>query len=107
MRHHPISLSYGASYRDDVSDPKEIAADMVRVLAGYPKRVAQRLFGGAEMEAMSRDVDLLVSKVRPHVRASMGLDFQSRFSARENLYLLGGIIHNAKLRTALLSEYDI
>jgi hypothetical protein len=109
IRHHPINLSYEANNRDGVADPKEIAADMVRVLAGYPNTTAQRLFGGSDMEALSGDVgtDLLVSKVRPHVRAVMGLDFQSRFSPRENLYLLGGIIHVAKLRATLLSEYGI
>lgn len=107
IRHRPISMSFGANYRDDLGDPKEIAADMVRVLAGYPQPTARRLFGGSDMEALSQDADLLVAKVRPHVRAVMGLDFQSRFSARENLFLLGGIIHVAKLRTTLLSEYGI
>ncbi len=106
-RHHSISLSFGANYRDDLTDSKEIAADMVRVLAGYPQPTAQLLFGGSDMEALSHDADLLVSKVRPHVRTVMGLDFQSRFSPRENLYLLGGIIHVAKLRATLLSEYGI
>ena len=107
FRHHPTSLSFGANYRDDLADPKEIAADLVRVLAGYPQATAQRLFGGADGEALSFDADLLVARVRPHVRAVMGLDFQSRFSSRENLYLLGGLIHVARLRSTLLTEYGI
>jgi hypothetical protein len=107
IRHHPISLSMGPDYRDDLADPKEIAADMVRVLAGYPQATARSLFGGPDMEALSHNVDQLVFKVLPHVQAVMGLDFQSRFSARENLYYLGGIIHVAKLRITLLSEYGI
>ena len=107
IRPDPIGLSFGANYRDDLADPKEIAADMVRVLAGYPQPTAERLFGGSDMQGLSQDTDLLVSKVRPHVRAVMGLDFRSRFSPKENLYLLGGIIHVAKLRTTLLSEYGI
>jgi hypothetical protein len=109
LRNPPLSLSYGPNYHDDLDDPKEIAADMVRVLAGYPQPTAQRLFGGFDLEALSADVgaDLLVSKVRPHARAVMGFDFLSRFSPRDNLYLLGGIIHVAKLRTTLLSEYGI
>jgi len=107
IRHHPVSLSFGASYRDDLADPKEIAADMVRVLAGYPKTTAKHLFGGSDLAALSRDADRLVSAARPHMRAVMGFDFQSRFTPKENLYYLGGIIHVAKLRTTLLSEYDI
>jgi hypothetical protein len=107
IRHHPTTVSLRSNYRDDVADPKEIAADMVRVLAGYPQPTARRLFGGSDMEALLRDTDLLLSKVRPHVRSVMDLDFQGGFTPRENLYLLGGIIHVAKLRTTLLSEYGI
>jgi hypothetical protein len=106
MRHQPISLSFGGHYRDDLADPKEVAADVVRVLAGYPQPVATQLFG-AGMQALIEDPDRVVAKVRPHVRKVMGLDFQSRFSPKENLYYLGGIIHAAKLRITLLSEYGI
>ncbi len=106
-RQHPSPLSFGANYRDDLADPMEVAADMVRVLAGYPKPAAERLFGGADRESLNHDADLLVSKVRPHVRAVMGLDFRSTCSTRENLYYLGGIMHVAKLRSTLLSEYGI
>ncbi len=106
-RHHPISLSFGAHYRDDLADPKEVAADMVRVLAGYPQPAARQLFGDHDMEAFIHDPNRLVARIRPHVRKVMGLDFQSRFSPKENLYYLGGIIHVAKLRITLLSEYGI
>ena len=103
----PDSVSFGAHYRDDLENPKEIAADMVRVLAGYPRATAQRLFGGSDVSALSRDANRLVAVARPHMRSMMGFDFQSRFSPRENLFYLGGIIHVAKLRTTLLSEYGI
>jgi hypothetical protein len=106
-RRQRVHLSLGPDYRDDMADPEEIAADMVRVMAGYPQPVAQRLFGGSDMEALSYDADLLVSKVRPYVRAKMGLDFDRRFSPKENLYYLRGMIYVAKLRSTLLSEYGI
>ncbi len=109
IRHQPISLSFGAHYRDDLADPKEVAADMVRVLAGYPQAAARRLFGGPDLDALFHDPDRLVSKgpAPRYVRKVMGLDFQARFSPKENLYYLGGIIHVAKLRITLLSEYGI
>ncbi|HVN28668.1 MAG TPA: hypothetical protein VMT64_09300 [Candidatus Binataceae bacterium] len=93
--------------REDFSDPKELAADMVRVLGGYPEPIAVRLFGGADMEFIREDADALVAKTLPHLRAVMGLELGSRFSPQENLFYLGGAIHTAKLRTTLLSQYGI
>jgi hypothetical protein len=101
------SMPFGGNFRDHLADPKEIAADMVRVLGGYPQPIAQRLFGGADMEQLRTDPDLLVSKALSHVRAVMGFDFQGRFSPQEDLCYLGGMIHTAKLRMTLLSEYGI
>ena len=86
-RQQSCRLSFGANYRDHLADPKEIAADMVRVLAGYPKPTAERLFGGPDPEALSHDADLLVARARPHVRAVMGFDFQSHCSPRENFII--------------------
>lgn len=114
--HHLTDQFWGSSvgtamsrmnYRDLLSDPKEIAADMVRVLGGYPRPTAIRLFGGEDMEVLRRDPDALVAKAISHVRAVMGFDFQNRFTQRDNFYYLGGMIHTAKLRTTLLSEYGI
>jgi hypothetical protein len=107
IHHHSVGMSFVANYRDHLADPKEIAADMVRVLGGYPKPIAEKLFGGSDLEALSQDADLLVSKAISHLRAVVGFDFQSRSSPRDNLHYLGGIIHTAKLRMTLLSEYGI
>lgn len=106
-RQDSIGFSFGANYSDDIADPKEIAADMVRVLGGYPRPIAERLFGRSDMETLSRDADLLVSGARPHVKAVMGLDFRSYSSPMANLYYLGGMIHTAKFRMTLLAEYGI
>jgi len=102
-----VSLRLRTTYGDDLSDPKEICADIVRALAGYPHHAARRLFGGPEAENINRDVDQLLARVLPYVGAEMGLNFGSSFSVRENLYLLGGVLHVAKLRAALLTEYSI
>lgn len=106
-RHSPISLSHGTNYSDDLANPKEVAADLVRVLAGYPQPIAMQLFGRVDMEALGRDPDRMIARARPYVQAAMGFDFTSRCTPKENLYYLGGMIHNAKLRTTLLSEYGI
>ena len=103
----PGTSAMNTANRDDFCDPKEIAADMVRVLAGYPKPIAERLFGGPDMEATCFDADRLVAKAIPHVRAVMGFNLRNQFSAQENVFYLGGMIHTAKLRTTLLSQYGI
>ena len=106
-RRVPLRLQFGSSDRDDLTNPKELIADIVRVLAGYPQETARRLFGARGMENVSRDADLLVATVRPHVKKEMGLDFAGGLSPRANLYLLAGVIHVAKLRATLLTEYGI
>jgi hypothetical protein len=101
------SMSFGSNYREHLADPREIAADMVRVLAGYPKPIALQLFGGSDADALRADVDLLVARAMSHVRSVMGYNFRNRRSPKEEIYYLGGMIHTAKLRMTLLSEYDI
>jgi len=106
-----IAQSVGSSftgYPDDFSDPKEIVADMVRVLGGYPQVIARRLFDGSDMAAGRYDADMIIRKAMPHVRAMMGFDLRrNQFATQGNLLYLGGVIHTAKLRMTLLSQYGI
>lgn len=105
--HGPLNMSYASRYEDHLDDQREIAADMVMGMACYPKPAAKRLFGDSRESFLNDDADRLVSKVVPHIRAVTGFDFENGFSARENLHYLAGIIHLAKLRSALLCEYGI
>jgi hypothetical protein len=102
-----MNLSYLSGYADHLNDPREIAADLVMALACYPKPDAERLFGSSPRKLLNGDPDRLVSRVVPHVRTVTGFDFENGFSARENLHYLAGIIHLAKLRSALFREYRI
>jgi hypothetical protein len=102
-----LNLSFTAGYHHHLGIPKEIVADIVLALAGYPKAVANRLFNGAHLKKTDADISLLVSKVRHHLRDISGFDFQARAAAAENLQVLAGMIHVAKLRAALLREYGI
>jgi len=102
-----LNLSFAANYEDHLYSPQEIVADIVMVLGGYPRPAAERLFGGSQGAKANHDLDWLVSKARPYVRSSSGFDFEKRFTAIENLYYLAGVIHVAKLRAALFSEYAI
>jgi hypothetical protein len=101
-------LSFSPVYQDHLDDPEEIVADMLLVLAGYPQHAALRLFNRpASIRALNQDPSRLVSTVRPYIRAISGWDFEETLTATENLERLTGMIHFAKLRATLLSEFEI
>jgi hypothetical protein len=75
-------------------------------LGGYPRSAAKRLLGGRDGEKATRDIDRLFSRVRPYIRSVADFDFDARITASENLRYLAGVIRVAKLRAALLSEYN-
>jgi hypothetical protein len=104
---HPTQLAFSSSYEDHLGNPLEIGADMVSVLAAYPRPAAQQLFGGFVNAGRTPDIDTLVSKARTHLRRVAGYDFQLGAPATENLHYLAGMIHFINLRWCLFSEYEI
>ncbi|HVA81190.1 MAG TPA: hypothetical protein VNF29_09720 [Candidatus Binataceae bacterium] len=102
-----ISLLSTADYHKHLTDPKEIVADVVLALAGYPKPAARRMFGGSKGEKSNCEIARFVSKVADYIHLVAGFDLQRRVSRREKLNVLAGMIHIAKLRATLLNEYGI
>jgi hypothetical protein len=102
-----LNLSFNAGYHNHLGIPREIVADIVLALAGYPKAAAKKIFSGSQIKKTDSDISPLVSKVRHHLHAVSGFDFQAQVAAAENLQVLAGMIHIAKLRAALLREYGI
>lgn len=96
-----------ADYHKHLMDPKEILADVVLALAGYPKTAARRMFRGSKGARSNQEIALLVSKVTHYVRSIADFDLQLRTSQSERLNVLVGMIHLAKLRSTLLNEYGI
>ncbi|MHB8384084.1 MAG: hypothetical protein ACYDC3_17285 [Candidatus Binataceae bacterium] len=105
--HDHSELSFNTKYEDHLIDPREIAADMLMVLACYPQVAARRLFGDSSLNVREKSGDALISRVKPYVRSVTGFVFDRHLPATENLNYLAGIIHVAKLRSALLNEYGI
>lgn len=103
----PAQLSFSPSFEDHLENPLEIAADMVSVLAAYPKPAARQLFGGFVKTGETPDIDALVSRARAHLSTVAGYDFQMGVPATENLHYLAGMMHFIRLRWVLFSEYDI
>lgn len=102
-----LNLSFAANYLAHMTDPKELVADIVLALGGYPKTVAERIFNGSQERDVDADIFRLVPKAKRHLCSSLGFDFQAQVGASENLQVMAGMIHTAKLRAALLREYGI
>jgi hypothetical protein len=99
--------NFSTNYQDHFDDPREVAADMVLALAGYPSPAATTLFGGSPNGPHRPDLDLLLLRAQTYVRSVLDFEFEPQFAATENLSYLAGIIHVAKLRATLLNEYGI
>jgi hypothetical protein len=102
-----VSPYFSTNYHDHLNHPEEIVADMLTVLACYPKPAATRLFDDSVTSAARPNTESLTSKVMPYVRSVTGFDFERRFSSTDALRQLAGVIHVAKLRAALLKEYGV
>ncbi len=105
--HDHVSPYFSTNYHDHLNHPEEIVADMLTVLACYPKPAARRLFGDSTTSATRRSTESLTSKVMPYVRSVTGFDFERRLSWTDAMRQLAGVIHVAKLRAALLREYGV
>lgn len=104
---HQLNLFSGADYHKHMQDPREISADILMAVAGYPHDAANAVFGGFAKKSRMLEASSVISNVFPHVHARTGFDFETHFSVTENFHYLAGLIHVAKLRAALLSEYEI
>lgn len=102
-------LSY-TGYAAHLSEPAELAADVMVSLAGYPQAQARALFDqrGKARGANDRELSgLPFEKAVKYVAMRYGLDFRAQFSTEKKLQCLVALIHYTKLRQALLEEYGI
>jgi hypothetical protein len=101
-----------AGYIGQLTEPSELVADVAVSFAGYPKPVARRIFSGhwdwGLVARAARLPDTAFCAVQEHLRQAYGFDlYLEPAPADQRLQYLSGIIHYAKLRWALLAEYDI
>lgn len=107
----PVHFFFDADYASHLEEPSELAADVMVSIAGYPEPIARKIFAMAwEWGLVARAKDLTeaaLSEVRHHLKKAYGFDVMERIPANQMLHYLSGMIHYAKLRWALLAEYDI
>jgi len=105
-----VRFYFDAAYNEHLRDQGELAADVIVSLAGYPKRSAKTIFTKGQRKALAGKGSLdqpAIERIRAHLKASYGFDFPTALSADQSLQYLAGMIHYAKLRAALLEEYDL
>ena len=106
-----VHFFFDAAYADHLDDPIELAADVLVSLAGYPAPVARSIFARPWNWGLVAKVGRLSEEefltVRRHAEGRFDLDFTANLPANQRLNYLAGMIHYAKLRWALLAEYDL
>jgi hypothetical protein len=107
-KEHAQFMAYKA-YREHLNDPEELAADILVSLGVLPKATARKIFMKPEQRSVKSAAEELPSSASRSVLEYMenryGLGFTEQ-PAQKPEYL-AGLIHFAKLRHALLAEYDI
>jgi len=108
---HAQLLTYTA-YGEHLDDPEELAADVLVSLGVFPETIARRIFleTGKTKKSESATAELPTSvsaKVLNYFEGRFGLSFGANLPSQKKLQYLAAVVHFAKLRRALLAEYDI
>jgi hypothetical protein len=102
-----VHYFFDAEYSRHLSDRAELAADVMVSFAGYPEGVARRIFSTPwDWGFVARAANLTEAEVRRHLKKSYRFDLV-RIPEDRRLHYLTGMIHYAKLRWALLTEYGV
>jgi hypothetical protein len=106
-----VHFFFDADYAAHLGEPGELAADVMVSLAGYPAPTARKIFAtpwdwGVVARA-KKLTEAAFDEVRGHLKKVYGFNLMERIPANQRLHYLSGMIHYAKLRWALLAEYDL
>ncbi|HVA81794.1 MAG TPA: hypothetical protein VNF29_12785 [Candidatus Binataceae bacterium] len=106
-----VHFFFDADYAAHLEDPCELAADVMVSFAAYPEPIARKIFAVPwrwGLVAQAKDLtEAALAEVVGHLKRFYGFNLMERIPAPQKLNYLSGMIHFAKLRWALLAEYDI
>jgi hypothetical protein len=110
LKHSAVHF-FDTDYRDHLKIAHELGADIVVSLAGYPQVVARELFSttwhsGLVAQAKNLDGSTL-QRIHDHLGGAYGYNLLESVAPEQKLHYLAGMIHYAKLRWALLAEFDL
>ena len=105
-------LLASTAYGQHLIDPEELAADVLVSLGVFPEAVARQIFTTSAEKETAKPLDSelpnsVSAAVLKHMERRYALRFDGSAHSAKMLQYLPGLIHFAKLRQALLTEYDI
>jgi hypothetical protein len=107
----PVHFFFDADYATHLEDASELAADVMVSFAGYPEPIARKIFATPwnwGLVARAKNLtEAAFGEVQGHLREVYGFDLMKQIPSNLNPRYLLGMIHYAKLRWALLAEYDL
>jgi len=119
MGHHVVHQMFGldggrpqflkrTGFEDHLTDPAELAADLLVSLAIYPNALARMLFNNGLMHPSGKaSLETSCAKILPYIASTYGLRFDKQLEPEKQFHALAALIHYTKLRQALLNEYDV
>jgi hypothetical protein len=104
-----VRLSRQTGYDAHLTDPRELAADVLVSLGVYPRNMAEELFDPASVRKSSSSADQQIesqgaSKLIVGTARRYGVDLSS-LPVKKRLQYQAGLVHFTRLRQALLNEY--
>jgi hypothetical protein len=120
MGHHLTSQIFGGvqethllsqtGFEEHLLEPEELAADTLVSLAIFPAPIARSLFSRSQSEAAGcRSEELsgpTFNKILDYIAERYGFRFVQIRGVNKRLHALAALVHYAKLRRALLDEYN-
>ena len=107
----PLHTFYDADYASHLDDPFELIADAAVAFRGYSRENALAIFKTQWNSGLVGRAGNLPGGAFDQILAKFkktgGFDFAADLPAVQNMHYLCGMVHYAKLRWALLVEYDI
>jgi hypothetical protein len=121
MGHHLTSQIFAAGdgphllpqtgFEEHLAEPTELAADILVSLGMFPAPIARTLFKGANRAAADNPPNQLsdagFAKILQYVGKRYGFRLDHIRGVNKRFQTLAGLVHYAKLRRALLDEYNI
>jgi hypothetical protein len=118
MGHHVVGqmFDFGAGrpqfltrtgFENHLTDPAELAADLLVSLGIYPNALARTLFTNGPMRGSGKILEINFTKVLSYIASTYGLRFDRSLELEKQFHALAALIHYTKLRQALLNEYGV